>query len=57
MKIHVFNALKLVIFEFFKKYFSKFRMLKECTGALVNKIQLINIYDINGLLHLAMPKN
>jgi len=28
MKIRVFNALKLVIFNFFKEHFSKFEMFK-----------------------------
>jgi len=32
MKIRVFNALELVIFEILKEYFSNFEILKECSG-------------------------
>ena len=37
MKICVINALKFVTFDFLKKIFSKFRILKECLGDIVNK--------------------
>jgi len=44
IKSCVLNALKIVIVNFLKKIVTKFEMLKECPGTLVNKTHKIKSF-------------